>query len=158
MLRLHNKKEIDIKGGKFTLSQRNELGDLLSSDKTDVEKFEGIFEILYSFKPSPLEYKLLINVFNRTIDGLNHWFKSERDLLKYDYDADELSAGIKEYSEKIGALGTVLAIAKTFGKDPDEILSWEYGKVFGILLNDLESSKYRERYDKVLQRKFKIKT
>jgi len=54
-------------------------------------------------------------------------------------------------------MGTVKALAKAYAKDPDEIFKWKYSKVFGILYSDLEEHKFRQRYNKVIEQKYKSK-
>lgn len=144
-------KEIDIKGGKLTFGQRIDLGKLFQSDVSEVEKFEGVFEILHGYKLNILEYKSKLPYLKRIIEGLEFWTEQEQTLLKYDPSQEEIRAGIKEFSKKVGEFSTVKSLAKTYSKDPDEILNWEYGKVFGILYTDLEEFKFNRRYQKVIE-------
>jgi hypothetical protein len=147
--------EIDIKGGKLTFGQRIELGRIFQTNDVDVVKFDKVFLCLHKFEPKITEYPKLLDYFNRIVEGVAFWVEQEQTLLKYDPTAEEVQAGIKDLSDKIGEYGTVKAIAKNYGKDPDEILEWEYGKVFGILYTDLEEYKYQQRFNKVLEKKYK---
>lgn len=149
--------EIDVKAGKLTYGQRNDMGELLASDKSADVKFIECIKILYGFRPTASEYKDLIEVFSRAVEGMEHWARVESIMLKYDYTPEEIQAGVKDYAEKVGVSGTVMQIAKDFGQDPDIILKWEYAKVFLILLNDLEKAKYKTRFDAVLAKKYKTK-
>ena len=147
---------IDIKGGKLTFGQRIELGKLYQSQVSEIEKFEQTFQILHQYTPKTRDYKSLINYFNQIIEGITHWIQQETTLLNYEPSAEEIQAGIKDLSEKIGEFGTVKALAKAYGTDPDAVYGWKYGKVFGILYTDLEEYKFSQRYNKVLERKHKI--
>jgi hypothetical protein len=146
---------IDVKGGKLTFGQRIELGKLYQSQLSEVEKFEQTFQILHGFTPKPRHYKSLITYFNQIIEGITHWIKQETTLLNYQPSAEEKQAGITDFTAKVGEFTTIKAMAKTYGKDPDEILEWEYGKVFGILYTDLEEYKFNQRYNKIIQAKYK---
>ncbi|OJV40842.1 MAG: hypothetical protein BGO29_14840 [Bacteroidales bacterium 36-12] len=153
---LYNKmSEIDIKSGKITFGQRIELGKIFQGDDTEIVKFEKVFLCMHDFKPAMTEYTKLTDYFNRIIRGITYWIEQEQTLLKYDPSPEELNAGIKDLSDKIGEFGTIKALAKNYGKDPDEVLKWEYGKVFGILYSDLEEYKYQQRFNKVLEQKYK---
>jgi len=149
-------REIDIEAGEMTYGQRIKLGKIFQNGETsEAQKFEQVFQCLHKFIPLPVQYKMLLSYFERITAGLKSWIEKEQSLLKYEPTADEISAGIGELAERIGEFGVVKALAKDFGKDPDEILKWEYAKVFGILFSDLEESKFHKRYMKVIDRKYK---
>ena len=145
--------KIDIKAGKLTFGQRIDIGKLMGSDVSEVEKFEQTFEILHGFKPKIIEYRKYIGYFSEIIEGLKFWAEKEATMLKYEPTPEEKQAGIKDFSQKVGEFSTVKALAKTYSRDPDEILEWEYGKVFGILYTDLEEHKFNVRYQKVIEQK-----
>lgn len=139
--------KIDIKAGEMTFGQRIEIGKIFSNNKlTDLDKFEKTFECLHDYKISPKEYSELVEYYFQIIAGIESWVQKESTMLKYEPSAKERRAGIKELSIKTGELGTIKALAKNYNKDPDEILLWKYGKVFGILYTDLEEYKYQSRY------------
>lgn len=150
-------KEIDIKGGQLTFGQRIDLGKLMGSDEPEINKFEKTFEILHRFKPKVTEYKKYIGYFSDIVDGLKFWSEQEATMLKYEPTPEEKQAGIKDFSQKVGEFSTIKALAKAYGKDPDEILDWKYGKVFGILYTDLEEHKFNTRYHKVIESKYNSK-
>ncbi len=152
---LNNK--IDIRAGKMTFGQRIELGKIFQSEESEVSKFELVFECLHEYRPDVKDYKKLFGYFEEIIEGVRFWIEHETALLKYEPTSEELSAGVKELSQRIGEFGTIKALAKNYSKDPDEILAWEYAKVFGILYTDLEESKYQRRYNKIMERKYKNK-
>ena len=149
------KSKIDVKGGKLTFGQRIELGKIFQTEDTEVRKFEKVFQLLHFYTPCPDDYSLLLDYFKEILDGLTFWIESETKLLKYEPSPEEIQAGIKDLSAKIGEFGTVKAIAKTYSKDPDEILKWEYGKIFGILYSDLEEYLFQKRLNKVIEQKHK---
>jgi len=147
--------KIDIKGGKLTFGQRIELGKIFQSSENEIVKFEKVFECLHKFKPKATQYKKLLPYFQDIIEGIAFWIEKEQTMLKYEPTAEEMSAGIIELTKKIGEFGTIKALAKNYSKDPDEILEWEYGKVFGILYTDFEEYEFQKRYDKVIEKKYK---
>lgn len=149
------KNEIDIKGGKLTYSQRLDLQKIFSECTSELVIFERVFLCLYNFRPKYKQYKKLIPIFEGVIKGLEFWVERETNLLKYEPSIEEVQAGIKELSKKTGDFGTVKALAKAYNCDPDTILKWEYGKVFGILYTDLEEHKFQKRLHKVYESKFK---
>ena len=143
--------KIDIRGGKLTYGQRIELGDILSKEGTSIsEKYVAAMKCLYpdwvqTFTPKWIEW------FNELVEGLRYWMERETTMLAYQPTSEEIAAGINNLSKKLGPMMTVMALAEKFGKDPDEILQWEYGKVFGLLYADLESFKYQRNYRKVIE-------
>lgn len=138
--------KIDVKAGDLTFGQRIEIGKILTSGAPDIEKFENVFKCMYGYIPKASEYSELIDVFNEIMEGIAFWTEKENTLLKHEPTAKQKRAGIKELSAKIGEFGTVKALAKSYNCDPDIILTWKYGKVFGILYTDLEEYKYNQRY------------
>lgn len=146
---------VDVKGGKLTFGQRIELGKVFQHKGNEVEQFGQTIQILHGFTPKLWEYPRLIEYFNQVVEGLAYWVKQENTLLKYEASAEEKQAGLRDFSARVGEFTTIKALAKTYAKDPDEILAWEYGKVFGILYTDLEEFKYNQRYHKVMQSKYK---
>lgn len=155
--------KLDIKAGKFTYNQRIELGKIFEAKSGDFETFFKVFECLHGFTPDIKpkteaeidKLKHLVNYYNEIVEGLQYWINAENTLLKCEPSPEEISAGVKQLTQKIGEYGTIKALAKNYSKDPDEILGWEYGKVFGILYTDLEEHKYQKRYYKVLERRYK---
>lgn len=142
--------KIDIKAGDLTFGQRIELGQIMSNTVlSDLDKFERTFICLHNYKPKATEYSALINYFGDICSGIAFWTNQEATLLKYEPSAKEKRAGIKELSLKTGDLGTIKALAKNYSQDPDDVLLWKYGKVFGILYTDLEEYKYQLKYSEL---------
>ncbi len=79
-------------------------------------------------------------------------------MLHYDPTAEEMQAGIEGLGERVGAMSTVQALARSFGKDPDVVLAWPDVKVFGILYVDLENNKYNTKLNKVINAKYQHHT
>lgn len=139
--------KIDIKAGLMTFGQRIELGKIFANPELDeLGKFEQTFICLHENKPKAKEYSKLVPYFMEIVEGIQYWAQQEATLLKYEPTAKEKKAGVKELSIKTGDLGTIKALAKNYHQDPDAILLWQYGKVFGILYTDLEEYKYQLRY------------
>jgi hypothetical protein len=135
----------------MTFGQRNELGELFAGNRTDVDKFRETFRILHDVTPdfgNAEEVRLYASYYAEIIDGLLFWMEREKLLLNYQPEPEEIRAGIRELSAKTGCYGVVKALAGAYAQDPDDILKWEYGKVFGIVYTDLEEFKYRERLRK----------
>jgi len=144
---------IDIKAGKMNFGHRIQLGKILASDSGEFEKIESIFICLHGFKPRSTSYKKYVTYFKDITEGIRFWMGKEVELLNYEPTPEEKRAGVKDLSKKVGEFGTVKALAKAYSKDPDEVLKWEYGKVFGILYTDLEEYKFQVRYNKVIESK-----
>ncbi len=145
--------KIDIKAGDMTFGQRIELGKIFSGKDDELLKFEKTFNCLHNFQPKLTEFKRLVPYFEEIVEGLKHWSTTEAKMLKYIPTPEEKQAGIMDLSKKIGEMGTVKAIAKTYAMDPDVVLGWNYSKVFGILYTDLEESKFNRKYQKVISNK-----
>lgn len=144
------KSKIDVKAGELTFGQRIELGKIYSDQTlSELDKFKRTFECLHKYTPKAVEYSLLIEYFGEIIKGVEFWVLQESTLLKYEPSVKEKRAGIKELSLKTGELGTIKALAKNYHQDPDDILLWKYGKVFGILYTDLEEYLYQVRYSEL---------
>lgn len=143
--------KIDIRGGKLTYGQRIELGEILAREGASIsEKYSTVMQCLYpdwvqTFTPEWVAW------FEEVVDGLRYWMQREATMLAYQPTAEEIAAGINNLGKKLGPMMTVMTLAEKFGKDPDEILQWEYGKVFGLLYADLEGFKYQRNYRKVIE-------
>lgn len=144
--------KIDIKAGNMTFGQRIELGNIITGNDDELIKITKIIEELHGFKPDNRQLLKLEVYIQEILEGILHWTKTESVMLKYTPTAKERQAGINDLSKKIGTLSTVDALAKKYSKDPDEVLTWNYAKVFGILYADLEISKYQRKYSEILKK------
>lgn len=159
--KVENKKlpfeKIDVRAGKITFDQRIQLGKIFQEQGREFDMFCKVFQCLHGYTPKVHETKNLLPYYYDIIEGVTHWLQAENTMLQNEPSSEEVSAGIKELSEKIGEFGTIKSLAKNYSKDPDDILAWEYGKVFGILYTDLEEYNYQKRYNKVVERKYRNK-
>lgn len=148
-------KKVDVKAGDITYSQRIELGQILTNTTTsEFEKFRATMLCLdegwkISDLPKSLPY------FEEVLEGIKYWIDKEKKDLKYNPTAEEIAAGIDIYSSSVGEMNTVMALAKDYAKDPDEILSWKYKKVMNILFTNLQSFLYKSRLEKQMSNKAK---
>lgn len=146
---------IDIEAGEFTYGNRLALGEIFSDEsRTEYQRLKAASRELYGYSCRLLPIGLRMRALKHVSAGVFAWIQKEQILLKYQPSADELAAGIKELTKRVGNLSTVKALAKAYHRDPDEILKWSYAKVFGILFTDLEEHKFDERLTKVINAKY----
>ena len=132
---------LDIAGGAFTYGNRIALGDIFRDDsRSTYQKMRDAFVELYGWSPRLLPIGRRVKALRRVVDEFKGWLEKEQQLLTFEPEPDQITAGIKE-------------LAKAYSQDPDDILRWEYSKVFGILFTDLEEYKYEKRYNKVIDGK-----
>lgn len=144
--------KIDVKAGEMTFGQRIELGKIITSNDDELFKTIKIIDALHGIKPNSWQLVKLHTYIKDILEGILYWSTTEAKMLKYTPTPEEKQAGIMDLSKKIGDLSTADALAEKYGKDPDEILSWSYVKVFGILYADLETSKFRRKHRKILEK------
>ena len=154
------KNRVDVKSGDITygsyLAVRKQLAETKEYDLAFMVSVIKTIHSEYKYGVGDIVHiKAMVNYFNSIVEGVAHWAEQEKELLAYEPSEEEIRAGVKEYSQKVGEFATVKALAKNYGKDPDEVLEWKYSKVFGILYTDLEEYHYNQRYSKVLERKYK---
>lgn len=153
---MHKLDPIDIRGGKLTYGQRIEAEKILAdAAKNDGRKFVEVLECLYPGHEVTFTTEWF-RLYRAAVEGIDFWVQKERTMLDYQPTADELAAGIRELGKRLGPMSTVSTLAEKFGRDPDEILQWEYGKVFGLLYTDLENAKFRRRHDRMLENKARM--
>lgn len=150
---------LDVKGGDLTYGQRLELGGILVNreGKKEYEVFLDTIECLYGRKPLKNEYKQAVQLFKSAVEGYVFWMEAEEKHLKYTPTKEEKDAGLDKYAAEVGEIGTAYAMAEKFGKDPDEILGWKYGKVFHYLRKQKAEGDFQRRYSEVMARKNKMK-
>lgn len=143
----------------MTFGQRIELGSALSDQRTtDKDKFKEVIRIMDGETPDLLslsltDVKALYKRFNEVVTEVKQWVEKEKKMLSEPPSDLEKRAGIEEYNTNVGYLGTAASLAKAYNTDPDEVLKWEYSKVFGLLYVSLEEYRYRKRYQKLLEDK-----
>lgn len=148
------RKKVDVKGGKMTFAQRIALGKAIEA-KDEYVAMKEIIKALHGIDVKLKDIVRLKDYLTEIVEGIVFWVERENQMLSYEPTSEERQAGVLQLSEKIGYFGTIKALAKNYSREPDEILNWEYGKVFGILYTDLEEYKYQKRYNKVLESKWK---
>jgi hypothetical protein len=151
-------KKIDIVGGQLTFEQRIELGRIISSGCDSAQALRDVMRCLHGVEvdfSKKEELKWHIIYFEEVLKGIAFWVEQEK-RLKYEPTPEELQAGILQMTKNIGEYATLLAIAQAYNRDPDEVLDWKYGKVFGILLADFEKAKFQRRLQSVYERKNRI--
>lgn len=149
MERIKLKLLIDFESKDFTYGNRIAMSDIFGNEAlNEYEQMKAAFKELHGFDAKWLPIRRRIKAFQNIAQGLKRWIDQEKELLNYEPSADELAAGVKELGKKVGNLSTIKALAKAYGKDPDEVLKWDYSKVFGILYTDLEERKYENRLNK----------
>ena len=147
---------LDVEGGRFTYGNRIAVGIIFNNrEMSDYKKLLALYKEFFGYTARVLPRRRRFAVLDRLSEGLQEWMAKERQMLHYEPKDEEKKAGIDEYSRKVGDMATIKALAKEYGQDPDSVLRWEYSKVFGILYANLEEHKYHERYQKVLDEKYK---
>lgn len=146
---------LDIAGGEFTYGQRIALGEILGDEtRSEYQRLKDAFRELYGYSCRLLLPGRRVQAFARIVAGISEWVEKEQKLLCYEPTAAELAAGIRELSRRVGDLSTIKALAKAYSHDPDEVLCWDYAKVFGILYTDLEERKFEDKYSKVIHDRY----
>lgn len=149
--------KIDIQGGQMTFGQRIELGRIITDkDMTDLDKMKSAMQCL-DVKWNLRNMSDMVEYWYEVLEGIKYWIEREQEELKYEPSAEEKAAGIIQLSLVVGEMSTIMALAKDFSKDPDEILQWKYGKVYNLLFTNLHSHLFRERLNKEIERKAKQK-
>lgn len=148
--------KINFESADFTYGDRIAMSEIFGNeDLTEYAQMKAAFKELHGFSARLLPLNARIRAFKRIISGLQSWIDKEKQLLDYQPSADEIAAGVKELGEKVGAMSTIKALAKAYSKDPDDVLKWDYAKVFGILYTDLEERKFETKLNKRIYGKSK---
>ena len=154
---------VDMDAGEFTYGNRIVLGEIFRSkcESTDqvaqnahyVEQLRAAHKEIYGYSLRWLTKRRRKRRIEEIVKGFADWVKLEGIELHREPTPEELSAGVKAYSEKVGDKATVLALADQFKTDPDTIKSWRYAKVFECLVADFQKSQFEERLFKVQSKK-----
>jgi hypothetical protein len=137
----------DVKEGKLSFGQKIELVKIALSTIADCEKAKEMIRCLGGKinKITPFNVGWVAKYITEVNEGLVYWAELEAKCLKYEPTMEERKSGYMEISKKFGDFATIEALANKYKKDPDDILKWEYGKVFTILWKDLEEHKITMR-------------
>lgn len=148
-------REWKYEDGEFTYAQRIELTEVFRNDSLNgYQKMKAAWKVLYGWSARWMNPWRRARAFERMLEGLEFWVKKERENLKYEPTPEEYQAGLPRLSEEVGELGTIKALAEKFGVDPDVILTWHWGKVYGLLYADLKETEHQRRMlDQIQKRK-----
>lgn len=148
---------VDVKGGQMTFAQRIELGQILASK--ELSESAKCIACLRCLVPdfSIANLQEYLGYWHEVIEGMLWWVQKENADLKYEPTDEEREAGIEQLYKSTGHMATVMALAKDYGTDPDEIMSWKWGKVFNILYVNLQQHKFERRLMKVHEKRAKNK-
>ena len=148
---------IDIKTDeRFTYSMRIELGKIFADkEKSDLDKFKETFQVLYNHTPKATEYTKLLLHFEQIVGDLVYWLEMEEKMLASTPSADEIAAGVREYSQAVGELATLVTLSKDYHVFPNDVLKRPYSEIFGILYADSERAKFERRLNEVIMKKNK---
>lgn len=138
-------RRIDYKGGTFTYAQRIAVTDIMQGGQSDYMKMKAMWRELYGWSARWMLPRRRAKEFARMLEGFGYWAELEQRTLKYEPSEEQKRAGITDYMKAVGDMGTIKAMAKAYCCDPDTILTWEWAKVYGILLTDLEEYRFEER-------------
>lgn len=135
----------------FTYGQRIAIGQIFTDEsRSEYQRMADAWKELYGWPCRLMPPKMRHKRLNRMLEGLQKLIDLEQMMLDYKPTAEEERAGIKDYAKRVGDMGTLKALAKAYAQDPDKVLEWKYGKVFGILQTDLEEYKYQTRLQRVM--------
>lgn len=139
-------REWNYKEGEFTYGQRIMIGQILSDqERSWYQRLKACWKELYGWNARLLIPALRVRMFDRMTEGIRYWVDLEQKTLKYEPTTDEQRAGILELNAEVGHMGTIKALAEKFGVDPDIILTWKWGKVYGILYADLKEALFQRK-------------
>lgn len=146
---------VNMDAGEFTYGNRIVLGQIFGSEcecegavaenAHYLEQLRASHKEIYGYSARWLPVRKRLRRYREIVEGLTAWVKLEQIELHQEPTNEELSAGVKAYSEKVGDTATVLALADQFKCDPDTIRGWKYAKVFECLVADFQKAQYEER-------------
>lgn len=142
----------------MSFGQRIELGKILGDDTlTDYERFKRCMVCIDPLF-NVIDIREAVKYYDELLQGILFWVEREKKELQYNPTAEELAAGIEVFSMAVGEMTTIMALAKDYGQDLDEILKWKYGKVYNILFTNLQSHLFHERLSRRMQEKAKAES
>lgn len=148
----------DLHNGNITFGQYIDLREaLLSYSKTkDIyQLYKTIFATLKG-KDYLIDFTEQANIdfVNQVIKELYTWQQREEKTLQTSSTAQELQAGIKEFSKNVGWLGIVVPLSKDYHIAPDTLLgTWKYKEVYSVLYYENQKAKYEQRLSKAYKLK-----
>lgn len=141
--------KFSLRSDAFTYALRIEVGDCFGNDAlSPYQRMKAAFIAVYGYSPTLLPLKMRVRWLNDIAEEFKTWIEQEQASLDYKPSAEEIAAGVEDFSQKVGHLGTIKSIAQAYSRDPDDVLQWPWGKVFGILSTDLQEFEYNKRLQK----------
>jgi hypothetical protein len=132
--------------GEFSYGQRIAVGEILTDEsRTWYQRLKACWRELYGWSARWMLPAVRVRRFDRLTEGLRYWVEREQAELRYNPTAEEQRAGLMRLNAEVGHMGTIKALAEKFGIDPDVVLTWQWGKVYGILRADLKEADFQRR-------------
>lgn len=130
----------NVAAAEFTYAQRIELGKIFGEgNRSEYQRISAAFRTLYGYSAKWLPFPLRFRRLTALLEEFAKWVEIEQAQLNYKPDAAEVAAGVEELGKRIGAMGTLKALAKAYGTQPQKVLQWGYATVFAILYTDLQT-------------------
>lgn len=148
----------DIQDGNISFGQYIELRQALviyGKDKDIYQLYKTIFATLKG-KNFVADFTDSTNIefINQVIKELHTWQQREEQTLNSSSTAQEIQAGIKDFSEQVGWLGIVIPLSKDYHISPDTLLdTWKYKEVYSVLFYENQKTKYEQRLTKAYKLK-----
>lgn len=147
---------LDLRGGHFTYGNRIAIGMIFADAKaSEYQKLKAAHKELYGYSCRWLPMTQRRKRLDEIVQAMIYWVEQEKTALDYTPTAEEQAAGIAQFNSEVGPMGTIKALAKAYSQDPDDVLKWDYAKVFEILRTDLAEVKYNRRFSAVARRNSK---
>ena len=106
----------DVKAGTITYGEYIGLRMAINDTKEEVQIIQDVINVLHGdtlIKPKDYLNEALSIYIKEIAEGLRFWLQQENDKLDITPTSEQIRAGIKEYSEKIGVSGTIYADRKS---------------------------------------------
>lgn len=148
----------DLQDGNISFGQYIDLREALvsySKNKDTLQLYKTIFATLKG-KEYQIDFADQTNIefVNQVIKELYTWQQREEKTLISSSTAQELQAGIKEFSQQVGWLGIVIPLSKDYHISPDTLLdTWKYKEVYSVLFYENQKTKYEQRLSKAYKLK-----
>lgn len=137
----------------MTLDEEIAVRKIFATDENDI--YEEISQIFFrqSKKKCIEKWKLYLYTAH-VLDQIEKWGKAEAQKLNYKPTSEELEAGYDDF-KKFGDFLTYDAIAKRLMLTHEQVGKLNYTTVFAMMWKDLKEYQYRERLQKINERKAK---
>lgn len=105
--------------------------------------------LVFLMKFRILQYSHALNYMMKDVNAL---LDRESKALSKEPEQEWVAAGVREL-DKFGALNVLDALGVEYGKSPNEIETWSYGLVFGLLWRRTTKADIHERYRELTKNK-----